>query len=177
MHTMRASWGLLCFIFAGCESIWEPFNSNNPYNCIVNPTACGSGQVCDSGSERCIPATPDLGSRADGGSIVTKVHPDVNCNGIERSIETDGDAKRRGFQCVDYVANGNSCVVMSEFPPTRPCDDYAALGPGYAATCSSMLATDQDGDRVGDSCDNCPTVNNPDQKDSVGDGIGDACRH
>ena len=28
---------------------------------------------------------------------------------------------------------------------------------------------------IGDVCDNCPNVPNPDQKDSNGDGIGDAC--
>jgi hypothetical protein len=38
-------------------------------------------------------------------------------------------------------------------------------------TCKS----DQDGDGIDDSVDNCPTVPNPDQKDTDGDGIGDAC--
>ncbi|MEQ3723455.1 Ig-like domain-containing protein [Alcanivorax sp.] len=34
---------------------------------------------------------------------------------------------------------------------------------------------DQDNDGVPDNTDNCPTVPNPDQADSDGDGIGDAC--
>lgn len=34
---------------------------------------------------------------------------------------------------------------------------------------------DGDGDGIGDSLDNCPTVQNADQADSDGDGIGDVC--
>ncbi|MGI8775363.1 MAG: thrombospondin type 3 repeat-containing protein [Actinomycetota bacterium] len=43
------------------------------------------------------------------------------------------------------------------------------------AEATADCVNDQDGDGIPDDKDNCPTVNNPDQKDTDGDGIGDAC--
>jgi hypothetical protein len=40
----------------------------------------------------------------------------------------------------------------------------------------TQIGPDTDGDGVPDEVDNCPYVSNPDQKDSLGDGTGDACR-
>jgi hypothetical protein len=39
----------------------------------------------------------------------------------------------------------------------------------------TLLSSDADGDYLPDALDNCPNVQNPDQADSDGDGVGDAC--
>lgn len=39
----------------------------------------------------------------------------------------------------------------------------------------TLLSSDADGDYIPDALDNCPNVQNPDQADADGDGIGDAC--
>ncbi len=91
---------------------------------------------------------------------------DLNCNGIARDQER---------KCVDYFINGNGCPIEVYIGPLRDCDDYVAPGYGVQATCGPTLASDRDRDLRGDACDNCPAVNNPDQKDSTGTGIGDAC--
>jgi len=72
-------------------------------------------------------------------------------------------------------------------PPPGDSDLFAGqpLGDGIPDTCDptpfelssppSGQPTDHDGDGFANSGDNCPLQYNPDQKDSDGDGIGDAC--
>jgi hypothetical protein len=39
-----------------------------------------------------------------------------------------------------------------------------------------LFEADRDGDGIPDTADNCPYVANPDQRESTGDGVGDACK-
>jgi hypothetical protein len=58
------------------------------------------------------------------------------------------------------------------------CNDACPNDPNKTqpGTCGCSKAdTDTDNDGIKDCNDNCPTISNPDQLDSNGDGIGDAC--
>ena len=64
----------------------------------------------------------------------------------------------------------------SQTPPgqsgSTPGQTSGTPPPGQSQTTPGQ---DQDNDGVSNARDNCPTVTNPDQKDSDGDGIGDVC--
>ena len=53
--------------------------------------------------------------------------------------------------------------------------DLDAMTPDTNGQADVFVAADTDGDGVFEPADNCPTIFNPDQTDSNGDGFGDAC--
>src|SRR3989442_912356 len=86
-----------------------------------------------------------------------------------------------GVGCPDDDGDGYS-VCQGD------CDDHnPALHPGAAELCNGQDddcdglvdegpgGVDPDNDGVPGACDNCPLVNNPDQRDNDADGVGDAC--
>jgi hypothetical protein len=81
----------------------------------------------------------------------------------------DGVAFEEFGSCLSLSANGGTALV-GVF--------WAAAGKGAAYIFRDAVPTgvdDMDDDGIKDLSDNCPLVANPDQKDSDGDGIGDAC--
>ena len=90
-----------------------------------------------------------------------------------------------GWICIDTTSDagpqGSQNLVWFDMSgmPISPCHPGAICWPVVADECHYG---DDDGDRYGAysvygecSTDNCPSVYNPDQADSDGDGIGDAC--
>jgi Thrombospondin type 3 repeat len=70
--------------------------------------------------------------------------------------------------------DGDGCLNAADncplFPNASSCTAKVADVPA-----GTVCKVDTDGDGIDDSVDNCPFVANPDQKDTDGDGIGDAC--
>lgn len=73
----------------------------------------------------------------------------------------------RGY--IDEVAVFNRALTATEIQLMY---NNGLAGKGY---CEVIAPVDSDGDGILDSEDNCPNTPNPDQADSDGDGVGDAC--
>jgi hypothetical protein len=78
------------------------------------------------------------------------------------NTDIDGDGCKNADDNCPLYANAGTCDKSSH--PTPP-----------IVPAGQKCSVDTDGDGIDDSVDNCPLVANPDQKDTDGDGIGDAC--
>ena len=99
--------------------------------------------------------------------------PDANGDGIENRLDpcpysNKGNWDPRGDK-VQPGADSDGDGIPDA------CDPFPNA-PSLAAAANGISEADEDGDGWDNRADNCPLVQNPDQKDSNGDGIGDACQ-
>ena len=96
--------------------------------------------------------------------------PPVTSNRPGEIIYTSSDPSVAQVVDGKIVINGvGSCTITEIQESTR------FYTQGYTSTVFFVGDTDNDGDGIGDSFDNCLTVANPDQRDTDGDGAGDLC--
>ncbi len=75
------------------------------------------------------------------------------------------------------AAEGDGQIGFTQQVNALPDVDGDGIG-DVCDNCPTMPNPDQrnrDGDSLGDACDNCPTADNEDQEDGDADGVGDAC--
>lgn len=146
----------------------------------------GMGDACDICPNIFNPGVTDC-TDANGDGIADAVQDDSDGDGIvDVSDPCPFVFNPDGASCSDCDGNGES----DDFQPDTdsdnvidacdPCPSIFNPGGTSCSDCDSNgtsddLQGDRDGDGVIDRCDNCPDISNPQQADSDGDGIGDAC--
>lgn len=95
--------------------------------------------------------------------------------GSVRPIRCDlnGDGRCDAADVALFESAFGKCLGQAGYDPRA---DIDASGCIDARDRFYLFEVDTDGDGIPDPADNCPYVFNPDQADSVGDGVGDACR-
>ena len=96
--------------------------------------------------------------------------PPVTSNRPGEIIYTSSDPSVAQVVDGKIVINGvGTCTIVAVQEATR------LYTQGYTSTVFVVGNTDNDGDGIGDSFDNCPGLANPDQADTDGDGAGNLC--
>ncbi|MBR9871336.1 MAG: hypothetical protein GYB26_09380 [Gammaproteobacteria bacterium] len=131
---------------------------------------------------------------ADGGDncplIANSSQSDRDGNGVGNACDTDADgdgvddkveASDGTFSVLSVADGGDNCPLQPNANQLDSDDD--GLGDACETDGAIWDQTDRDGDGIANkdlagndiSDDNCPTVANPNQEDSDGDGLGNVC--
>jgi len=134
----------------------------------VTEGICGCG-VADTDTDG--DGTPDCNDTCDD-TIDTDGDGISDCvDTCDDTIDTDGDGIS---DCVDTCDD----TIDTDGDGTADCEDLCPtdVGKVEGGVCGCGVAdTDVDADGVADCVDNCPLDYNPDQTDTNGNGLGDAC--
>jgi len=123
------------------------------------------------------------GGNAKRSPWITMAVPVVGLNAtaamkLSVTAKSVGDAKYRTVWFIDGIALTTpivaECVVASD-GDINCCQPNAACDVCQGATCAFCLGHDCDADTIKNAPDNCPTLANPDQKNSDSDALGDVC--
>ena len=185
-----------------CDIIPEGYTIN-PGDCndgdrLINPNAI---EICDNKDNNCDGMTDENCTDNDGDGHISAavggndcddnnkdIHPGAPelCDGIDNDCDgqTDEDITPVPATNQNGVCSGAVmiCIDGKMYEDYSSIPDYQieeTLCDGKDNDCDGLVdencIDDGDGDGIADGSDNCPNVSNPDQTDTDGDGIGDAC--
>ena len=139
--------------------------------CDTTEDDCGNNQnddgdgLSDCGDPDCAASNECVDSDSDA-----IVNADDNCPNANNPGQEDTDGDGTGNAC-DAAEGSCSNGVSDDTDADVDCDDTdCAADPACAAP-----GDDDDGDGVLNATDNCPSVANPGQENTDGDGLGNAC--
>ena len=142
-------------------------SSENDSSDLDETTGEGNGTSDDIGNEQTVDGSG--GDQGNGGAVdKTPISPDVV--GLSESqavaaLESLGIAVSVSREHSETVDEGD---VIAQSPPPNGKASAASL-------VVSLGPSDRDGDGRADTVDNCPDVENPEQADHNGNGLGDVC--
>jgi len=160
------------------DGVTGPNTSSTKWNVVVyNGINAGTGlpNIVPATAGQAGKITTNVAVNILGGTASTAATADVNADGFT-ACATGGTDTVKGLAGFTDWNNLTYALPAPGSPNRLP--GIHIVGPAAEPTRQQRLAVslDSDGDGIPNVVDNCPSVANADQKDSVGDGIGDVCR-
>lgn len=149
---------------------------------VINPDGSARARLTSTANEN----TPRYSS--DGSRILFNSNRDgngevyvMNADGsnetnlsLNPANDNDGTFSPDGNRIV-FISNRASGMTQVHMMNADGTNQSRVTNEASNAYSPSIAFLDRDGDGVGDPCDNCALVSNPDQLNSDGDALGDAC--
>lgn len=145
-------------------------------------TICNSPPLLDAGGDRMVIAGHSVqfsvhGTDPNMDPVDLRVDPSTIPGGASFQPSGQAGSASGTFYWKTSAADVGTHDLAFEIEDAHGATAYAIVTIEVVSTTAPPAsATDFDGDGVPDAADNCPERFNPDQRDSVEDGIGDACR-